>query len=120
MVSAGWATFTSTYVIALVTGAIFSAGEPEIGGPLFVPLVGPMVTGLRIWTWAEGEPEVVLMGMLAWLNAAFQTTSFIIALMGHRERRRTEGRRASSAPPRGASVAVLPGETPGLAVSGWF
>jgi hypothetical protein len=79
-----------------------------------------LVTGLQVWTWAEGEPELIFLGMLAWLNAAFQTTSFIIALMGHRERRRIEGRRASSPSGRGVSVAVLPGETPGLAMSGWF
>ena len=120
MIPAGWATFGATYGIALIFGASFMALEPEIGGPGIVPLIGTAIVGVNTWYQAGDEPGLVALGMMAWLNSMFQITSFIIAMFGHRQRRADDRRRASSSRRRGFTVAALPGENPGIAVSGWF
>ncbi len=120
MIAAGWATFGATYGISLVFGAIFMAADPEIGGSAIVPLVGTAVTAQNVWYNCGESPDCTVLGMMSWLNSMFQITSFIIAIFGHRYRRNQRARRLASRRNRGITVAAIPGETPGLALSGWF
>jgi hypothetical protein len=119
MVTAVWITFGVTYGASLIGALVFVGLEPELAAPLFVPLIGAGISGQFLISDGSGDPEPITFGMLAWLCSMIQTTSFVIALVGHRQRHnRNRGR--GGAESRGFTVASGPGDRLGLSVAGWF
>lgn len=118
MIIAGWTTFGVTYGLSLLVGLVMTGIEPELGWPMLLPLIGTAGAGQNIFYDAEGEPELVGLGMMVWLNSMFQITSFLIAVFGHRIARQGEGEGGRAR--RGVTLAAGPGSGPGLSVAGWF
>lgn len=110
---AGWTIFGGSYGTAFIMGTVFMMMEPEVAWPLMLPLVGPIVEAGFVF--AEGDEELIVLGILGILSSGLQIAGFTMAIMGHVRGRRAQ--REQEGQDRG--VALLPTGN-GLALAGWF
>jgi hypothetical protein len=110
---AGWSIFGGSYGTAFLLGAVFMMFDPEVSWALMLPLVGPIVEAGFVF--ADGDEELIVLGIMGFLSAFTQIAGFTMAIVGHVRGRRAE--REQEGQDRG--VALLPTGN-GLALAGWF
>lgn len=133
---AGWIMFGSAYgTNVIVGGLLYAALQHPMLATTFIPVVGPVFTGIYIFQRLLIEPgsayglEIIanlFIGMWAVANFVFaiaQFTGLILAIVGHTRENRLRGEVADDDPSLGRTWQIAPWVThdsAGLAVAGRF
>ncbi len=111
----GWILLGAGYGLSLVMGATF-AGERPYGTHLFIPVAGPVIFSVPVFSESESVGGRIL-GLLSLTPSMLQVVGLTLAVVGHvKESKWKDWQRENMI----SFSPIGPNGSAGLSISGWF